>query len=184
MSKKEISVLCIEDDNPTRESLVRTLSYKYEKIYASSNGHEAIDIIENSDVDVIVTDIRMPKMDGIALLEYLKEKKITIPVIILSAYDNTDYLHKAIDFKVEKFLNKPIDINTLINSIDSIEPKNKNSIDTKEVKKVVSDMSYKVLEMKLQKDLGYMDMNKLYEDIDTIDTNLKTLVKNFSSSKQ
>lgn len=178
MSKKEVSVLCIEDDNTTRESLVRTLSYKYENIHSSSNGNEAIEVLRDHKVDVIVTDIRMPKMDGIALLEYLKEHKIDIPVIILSAYDSTDYLHKAIEFKVEKFLNKPIDLNTLIDSIDSIKPKNK--IDNKEVKKVIDDMSFTVLEMKLQKDFGYLDMDKLYKAIDSVDTNIKTLNESLS----
>ena len=183
MSKKEVSVLCIEDDNPTRESLVRTLSHKYEKIYGSANGHEAIDVILNNDVDVIVTDIRMPKMDGIALLEFLKENKIKIPVIILSAYDNTDYLHKAIEFKVEKYLNKPIDLNTLVDSIDSINFKEKATIDTSKAKNIISDMSLTVLELKLQKDLGYLEMNKLFESIDEIESNIDNLQKSITLPK-
>ena len=183
VSKKEVSVLCIEDDNPTRESLVRTLSHKYEKIYGSANGHEAIDVILNNDVDVIVTDIRMPKMDGIALLEFLKENKIKIPVIILSAYDNTDYLHKAIEFKVEKYLNKPIDLNTLVDSIDSINFKEKATIDTSKAKNIISDMSLTVLELKLQKDLGYLEMNKLFESIDEIESNIDNLQKSITLPK-
>ncbi|MEN8717097.1 MAG: response regulator [Sulfurovum sp.] len=183
MSKKEISVLCIEDDNPTRQSLVRTLSHKYENIFGSANGLEAIDVIQNNDVDVIVTDIRMPKMDGIALLEYLKENKIKTPVIILSAYDNTDYLHKAIEFKVEKYLNKPIDLNTLVDSIDSIDLKEKATIDSSMAKNIISDISLTVLELKLQKDLGYIEMNKLYESIDTIESNIENLNKSIALPK-
>jgi two-component system response regulator YesN len=73
------------------------------------NGNEALDLIREHDPDIVITDIRMPGLGGIELIEKAKEMKPSIEFIIISGYKHFDYAHKAMKFGVADYLLKPID---------------------------------------------------------------------------
>ena len=75
---------------------------------ATKVGHAIDKINEGLIPNIIISDIRMPDIDGISLIKYLKENKLNIPVILTTAHNETEYLHEAIELKVEKYLVKPI----------------------------------------------------------------------------
>ena len=68
-------------------------------------------------IDMIVTDIRMPRMDGLRFIEKLRSDHIDVPVVITSAFNELEYLGKAIDLKVDKFINKPIRMENLLDVV-------------------------------------------------------------------
>ncbi|PLY07044.1 MAG: hypothetical protein C0625_07565 [Arcobacter sp.] len=125
----DIKVLFVEDEPIIRNSIERTLSLLVKKVYSAKDGIEALEMFKNNKIDLVITDIRMPHMDGLTLIEKLRENNIEIPIIIVSAYNEIEYLHKAIDLKVDNFINKPIKIVNLIGLISEIS---KNIIRSKD----------------------------------------------------
>jgi len=119
MSEK-IYILYIEDDKIVADSVSRTLQLLNQKIFTAYDGEEALGIIEKNPIDIIITDIRMPKLNGINLVEKLRQKDLDIPVIITTAFNEIDYLKKAIELSIESFIEKPIDLRKLLQTVSKI----------------------------------------------------------------
>ena len=110
----DISVLYVEDEAGVRNSVARSLSLLVKNVRTAENGFEALEQLHDCPVDLIISDIKMPKMDGLTFVEQLRQEGSEIPVIITSAFNEAEYLSKAIDLKVDKFINKPIRISDLM----------------------------------------------------------------------
>ncbi len=120
--KLDLSILYLEDDATVRESVKSILNIISKNVYSVSNGIEALEYIndEAKKVDIIVSDIRMPQMDGLEFLDILRNKlKKDIPAILTTAFNEPEYLVKAIELKVEKFAHKPLNLKELMESIRS-----------------------------------------------------------------
>lgn len=104
----DVSVLYVEDEPVVREAVEDILKIRLKNVYVAENGKAALDFLGSSSVDLIITDIRMPEMDGLTMIEQLRNQDVDIPVIITTAFDDSEYLLKAIDLKVDKFIKKPI----------------------------------------------------------------------------
>lgn len=81
------------------------------------NGTAALDFIENNTVDIVITDIRMPVMNGLALLKSVKEKHGGIKAIILSGYDDFEYVKEAAKYGIENYLLKPVNDEELLSTL-------------------------------------------------------------------
>ena len=115
------TILFVDDEEIITKQAYLGLEDVVKKIFIANNGIEALDIIKNNDIDVLVTDIRMPNMTGIELLEAIKATSLSIKgSIITSAFDDTQYFHKAIELKVSKYMIKPINFKELIEEISLI----------------------------------------------------------------
>lgn len=107
----EISILIAEDEKSVRTSLshyIKQLGKPYHLIGSASNGEEAIRISEGKKVNIVLTDIKMPRMDGFELILSMKKKSIQPYFIVLSGYDDFEYARKAIQLGVYDYLLKPI----------------------------------------------------------------------------
>ncbi len=94
-------------------------------VFAAENGQEGLDLYKENinNIDLIVTDINMPKMNGITMCEKIRELNKEIPIVVTSAHNDTSFLKKAIDVGVSTYAMKPIDLYQLIESITkAIEP--------------------------------------------------------------
>ena len=117
-SLKDCVVLYVEDEKAVREQTQMILKDFVKEVYFASNGEEGLKIALEKEVDIIVTDILMPGMNGIEMLKKLKnEHQRTIPAIITTAFTKTEYLMDAISLKVDGFIMKPINIKDLISNI-------------------------------------------------------------------
>lgn len=87
------------------------------------NGQEAIDIIEKEHPDIVLTDIRMPGLDGLDVAKYVFENKIMTEVIILSGYSDFEYARQAVGYNVASYLTKPVDSDELLITIENIRKK-------------------------------------------------------------
>ena len=104
-------ILLVDDEALIREAVsenVKWEQYGYELAGSCENGKEALEFIGKNPVDVVLTDICMPYMDGMQLSEKLCEDYPTVKIIILSGYDDFDYAKKAIRYGVKEYLLKPI----------------------------------------------------------------------------
>ncbi len=104
------SVILVDDENDVRERIVSKInqSDEFEVIADASNGYDALDLIESLKPDVVITDIKMPFIDGIELIKEIRKNYPTIKVGIISGYDEFHYAKEAIDLNVISYLTKPI----------------------------------------------------------------------------
>ncbi len=118
---KNVKVLIVEDDKDIRDFLSDTMNDKY-TITEASDGVEALELLKKDLPDIIVTDVYMPRMDGIEFVQKLKEVEVTsfIPVIFLSSEGSDDLLEKGIHAGVDAFLSKPFQARHLEAMIENI----------------------------------------------------------------
>lgn len=121
---KNINVLYVEDEEDVREFTSKTISAIVNKVTIASNGKEGLDKFkENSDINLILTDINMPKMGGLEMCAEIRKINKDIPIVITSAHNDPNFLKKAIEVKVNAYALKPIDLYELIESmIKAVEP--------------------------------------------------------------
>jgi len=122
---KEISILYVEDEKDVREFTAKLLATLVKKVFVAQNGLEGLETFKENqkNIDLIVSDINMPKMDGLEMCKQIKAINKDIPLVITSAYNDPSFLKKAIDIGVSTYAMKPIDLYQLIDSIiKAIEP--------------------------------------------------------------
>ena len=122
IKKKQISnrkpkVLIVDDSISVRNFVSSVLEKKGFSTYKSSDGASAIKRIEKGDVDIMITDLEMPKMTGFQLIENVRENKKydDLPIVILSGKTGKDYRNKAMDIGANAFIMKPFKENDLLN---------------------------------------------------------------------
>jgi DNA-binding response OmpR family regulator len=115
-------VLYAEDDLILQSNVKEVLSNFFDTILTASDGDEALDIfIENQNkIDLIITDINMPNTDGISLSKYIREYDKRIPIIIISAYTDTDYLLDSIDLNIVSYITKPFTTKKIFSLLEKI----------------------------------------------------------------
>lgn len=122
---KDISVLYVEDENDVREFTSKLLGSLLKKVYVAQNGLEGLELYKENqnDIDLIISDINMPKMNGLDMCEQIRKINNEMPLVITSAHNDTNFLRKAIEVGVNTYAMKPIDLYKLIESIiKAMEP--------------------------------------------------------------
>lgn len=162
-------LLIVDDEEEVRKGILKKIewsSYGYEIIGEAENGKEALEIAERALPDVVLTDIKMPFMDGLELTKQLKEKLPIAKVIILTGFDQFEYAHKAISLNVIDYVLKPISSADLIEILKKTKDKLDKEIEEKrdidQLRKHYIE-SLPVLKGKFLTNLIYNSMNK--EDI-------------------
>jgi two-component system NtrC family response regulator len=108
------SVLIIDDEKNYPPIIAAVLQEEGYETFTANSGPEALEILENSDVDLVLTDMKMPGMDGIELLERIKEKDPDIPVIMMTAYGTVEAAVEAMQKGAYSYLLKPFDNERLV----------------------------------------------------------------------
>ncbi|MFW6307802.1 MAG: response regulator transcription factor [Campylobacterales bacterium] len=106
-------VLFVDDDETTREVMNSTLSRRFKEVYLAKNGKEGFEVFEAQKPDIVITDIEMPVMNGLKLLEKIKEIEPTKPVVVVTAF--SDEAHKA--SKADAIIIKPVNRNNLFTAL-------------------------------------------------------------------
>lgn len=112
---KDLTILYAEDEPWLREKMAATLERLFKKTLVAEDGKEALELFKNNPVDLILTDINMPKMNGVDFLRNVKEiTDLPPPSIVLTAHTESELLMELIDLGIDKFLNKPVDKEQMI----------------------------------------------------------------------
>jgi putative nucleotidyltransferase with HDIG domain len=112
-----LSVLYVEDDPMVRSQLARYLERRVKTLTVAENGREGLELFRTGHYDIVVTDIKMPEMDGLQMAEHIKADFRDVPIIVITAYSESDYLIRAIELGVNRYVTKPIDPDILIEAI-------------------------------------------------------------------
>lgn len=113
-----MKILYVEDDSETREQLTHFLRRKVRVVHPAGNGEDALEILDREPVDLILTDSRMPVMDGPTMIRKIREAGNRTPVILLSAYTQEELDDKYEPGMVNQFMTKPVDLQKLIHVIN------------------------------------------------------------------
>jgi len=108
---KDMSILYVEDDDAIREYMSGYLNNRFERVLVAENGAAGFDTYRKNTPDIVMTDIRMPVMDGLEMIRAIIKENDKAAVIITSAYDEARYLLGAIELGVSHYLLKPFDNN-------------------------------------------------------------------------
>ncbi len=130
-------VLVIDDEKAIRNSLKDILEYEKHTVELAEDGIVGLDTLEHGEFDIVLCDIKMPKMDGIEVLEKILEKGIDIQVIMISGHGTVDTAVEAIKKGAFDFIEKPLDLNRLLITIKNATDRGKLINQTKVLKKRV-----------------------------------------------
>lgn len=163
-----MKVLIVEDEKIIRNGLMthpRWEKWGVDEVREASNADEALNILLSYEADIVCTDIRMPGMNGLQMCRIIKEKYPDIQFIILTGYDEKDYLKQAIEIGVVNYLEKPISILELKKAVEKIRQ-------TKQGKQVedkkqfgLEGNSYLAQQVKVYVENHYFDMELSVKEI-------------------
>ena len=115
---KHLTLLFVEDQNLLRQAMGELLTPHCGRLLFASNGREALDLFLQENPDLVLTDIVMPEMDGIALTEQLHRLNPATPVVFYSAFSDVPYLLRGIELGVAGFVPKPCEDEKLISTLE------------------------------------------------------------------
>lgn len=150
---KKITILYVEDEDVIRTQTADIFKSVFKETFIAANGQEALNLyIEHQDeIDIIISDINMPVMSGIEMAEHIADN-ITheVPIIFTTAYNSEEYLLKALELDVSKFITKPIKIKELIREIAIITEEKRSTKELKEKTKTLATHTKRISEQKTQ----------------------------------
>ncbi len=111
------SILIVDDDDELRSIFKKTLTSFVDKVYEASNGSVALDIYYKQKPTIVITDIKMPLMDGLMFITMLRQIDKKIPIVVVSAYSDSSDLIKLTSLRLIDYLVKPIDFTNLQSAI-------------------------------------------------------------------
>jgi DNA-binding response OmpR family regulator len=101
-------VLYAEDDLGVRKNVNEFLSLLFKEVYLASDGQEALALFKEHEPDLIITDIKMPRMSGIELVKKIRETDEHVQIIMITAYTEVDFMLEAIELSLLRYIVKPI----------------------------------------------------------------------------
>ncbi|MDL2283499.1 sigma 54-interacting transcriptional regulator, partial [Odoribacter sp. OttesenSCG-928-G04] len=131
-------ILIIDDERSIRNSLKEILSFEGHEVVLAENGMEGLVAVKNEKPEVIFCDIKMPQMEGIEVLERIKDFSYETPVIMISGHGTIDTAIEAIKKGAYDFIEKPLDLNRILITIKNAVNKNQLVNETKKLKSKIS----------------------------------------------
>lgn len=117
------SILVVEDEDMIRNKILNNINWKengFNNVFSASNGIEALEIVDRTNIDIIITDIQMPEMSGIELIRKIKQRTKRVKVIIITAYAEFEYAKESIKLNVDDFILKPFRSKDLLEIVKKI----------------------------------------------------------------
>lgn len=115
--KLQATILYCEDETELRRIVREFLELHCTTVITAADGREALAAAREHRPDMVLTDIRMPKLDGLMLAEQLAQDMPSVPVVLMTAFSKPDFLVRAIEIGVSGFVRKPIDFDEMLNAV-------------------------------------------------------------------
>lgn len=133
-------ILIIEDEAQIRRVLTKILSEENDtySVQEAEDGLQGIELVKNEDFDLILCDIKMPKMDGVEVLEAIKKIKSEIPMVMISGHGDLETAIQTMRLGAFDYISKPPDLNRLLNTVRNALDKKQLVVENKILKKKVS----------------------------------------------
>jgi two-component system nitrogen regulation response regulator NtrX len=133
-------ILIIEDEATIRRVLIKILSEENDSyiVEEAEDGIKGVEMIKNEDYDLVLCDIKMPKMDGVEVLEAVKKIKPEIPMVMISGHGDLETAVNTMRLGAFDYISKPPDLNRLLNTVRNALDKKQLVVENKNLKKKVS----------------------------------------------
>lgn len=170
---KTLNILCVEDDKTTQTLYDSLLEDIVQSVVFADDGQDGYEKFLDNNIDIIITECKMPLMNGLEMVEKIKSHDKNIPIILVSAVEEAEVLMRAIDLGIKNFIKKPIIKTTLIETLEQtsehlmakefLEEQRKKKIDALEAKN--SYNSYQE-DLAFAKELNILRNDFYYQMID------------------
>jgi len=157
---KDITILFAEDEKRLSKLIKSAIESYFDKFIMVSNGEEALRKYHKIKPDIIITDIMMPKINGLEMAKEIKSIDENIPIIILSAYSHTDMLLEAIDIGITKYFIKPFNPDELLDYLSTLVPK----IQDNKVINLIDNFKFNIKNKKLYQNDTEVSLTKRESD--------------------
>ncbi len=117
---KQYNILYVEDNKEIAEEIIFFFEPYVNKFYYAKDGQEGLEFFKEYKPDFIITDIQMPNMNGITMIEQIREIDSEVPIVITTAFNESSYLLTAINLQVDGYIMKPLNIKDLLNRLYKI----------------------------------------------------------------
>lgn len=114
---RQFSILFVDDDADVRDSMANYLGRRVSHIYTAENGEAGLSSFMAMRPDIVISDVRMQGMDGLTMCRRIRESEPDVPMIFISAHDESDVLLSSIDIGINKFIVKPVRTDVLMDAI-------------------------------------------------------------------
>ena len=172
------SVLYIEDNKALRKNASKLLSKFFDTLHVGVDGDDGLKLFKEYHPDIVITDIKMPNVDGMELSKQIKEINPFSKIIIMSAFDDKEHLLQAIELDIFRFLKKPVNINELVDvllaTLKQIRHENNNKLFNMHLRSIFDYQSSMVLMLKDKKPLMANQMFLNFFDVENITNFSKT----------
>lgn len=153
-----INLLIVDDEDYTKEGIIEDYPWNelgINEVKGAKDGIEALEVAASLNPDILITDVRMPRMDGITLAYRIRENNPNCRIIFLSGYSDKEYLKSAIHLNAVNYVEKPIVYNELLDSVKKavnqiLEEREKNQVSNSIIKKYESSIPFIKNELALQ----------------------------------
>ena len=112
---KSFSLLYIDDDDELRFEASSVFKKLFGNYSEATNGLEALNILQSNHIDIVIADIKMPKMNGLEFSKKARSLDYTLPIILATAYDDKELLKEALKLSIANYIQKPFSIDELFN---------------------------------------------------------------------
>jgi len=150
--RKDISVLYVEDEPLAREAVVEILQRRVREVFTADNGSEGLAMFREHKPDLVVTDIRMPLMDGLKMTREIRLESKGALIIVTTAHSDTSYMLDAIDLGVDQYVVKPVNVEKLTTAVNKcaeiIEYRRAHKRHLEEREKLITDLQEALAKVK------------------------------------
>ncbi len=136
MVLKNFTVLYVEDSKVLRTYMKDLIQAYAKEVFTANDGKEGIEQFIKHKPDIVITDINMPNIDGMQMSKMIKNSFKDTPIVLLTQFDKSDYLKKAIMLGIDSFVSKPVKDEELIDILEAIALKLQNKIDAQKLKEM------------------------------------------------
>lgn len=167
---KKLKILYAEDEELSRENLHELLEMFCDNVYTVEDGKEALKLYQEIKPDIVISDIEMPFLNGLQLAEKIREKDKKTQIIITTAYTDKEYMLKAVELNLIKYLVKPVKLDELTNTLKKAV-ENINAMEVKEYT-LFNNYTYNVLD-KVLKNEENEEIHLTYNEMSLLELLLK-----------
>ena len=183
---KTFTILYVEDETALSEDVYQNISPFVKEVITAVDGVEGLELYtqNRNRLDLIITDILMPKMNGLEMVDEIRKVDSEIPIIYTTAFNDSEYMKKTIEQSIVSYIVKPIDIELLLKGIEKASLKIENErLKTSLLamnEELESKVNFKTKELRKKNEMLYM---QLYTDDLTSLPNRKALLRDLTSTK-